>query len=193
MFETVSHVWPRARRWGIVAGEIMAVIATIFALFEVFFARRLAPIHVAGHVACNAPEMAQTPNKLNDFLVAHGEGFVFLDLDLAQIRRCLGEQRAVTFAGETLLALPGGYLVYSRESLDQAVLARLDTEEDFIEERLRGLFYATDRPGEGESYHTLIPAPFDSGTERMHACTSALMADGFWARVGGYIGRCILT
>lgn len=182
----------RLRRWLTLVFEALAVVATLFALFEIFVARRVAPIHLMTMTECTAADSAAARRGLGDFLLAQQDGFVFLDMDLAALRRCDGTDRDA-YGGEVIDQLPSGFLVYDSAALDGSVLTRYHTAEDFIEERLRGLFYVRNRPGEGADYLHLIPAPFDSGTQRMHACTDALTAPRWTGRFTAYLRHCIFS
>lgn len=196
--------------------EILAAFATLFAAYEFLIARRHVPILTTIGVDCSK---SLPTESIRHFLTDHVEQLVFVDLDMVLLEQCNSEidpddfEPGVAWVGHDTRYVDGnyeltsksknlgydfgqmqtwnGYLLYDASLFDGQILARVDTAEDRMEERIQGLVFLTDKAGEGDSYFTLIPAPYENRTVELQACTKSLLGKAGITWLFSYFASCI--
>lgn len=199
--------------------EILAIIATLFAIYEIFFSQRIANSFVQQNVDCEQDASDAELQRLRQFLTDNVDQFVYVELNVLQLESCAGRFfEGLGGVESELSVIPLGYdsrfrhlstdgdpiqevdfsrkswfgnLMIDSEMFENQVLSSTHIEELRFSYTLDGLVYIADEYGEGESYFNIIPAPFDKDTNLMRTCTRSFIGKKWIEKVVAYFGSCV--
>lgn len=192
--------------------EVLTIMASFFAVYEIMFSRRYVGTLEAELRFCDKGKVET--EKRASFYAALGKNvgrFLFLDLRAngidwpcpqdnskspAEARRKPDGSWDLIFPGLGTVregnAILGSYSVLNSRQISENIF--IDYVLDVAESgsfSATGIFYVKRTDGEGDRYYYLIPAPYSVETQRLQKCTAELRDKRGIGWLAAYVSGCL--